>query len=174
MAKEDSMKSLVIYYSRKGKNYVNGAIRNLKEGNTEVVAKKIVELTGADLFEVEPVKEYSTDYYECTKEAKDELENNERPELKHYLDSIDEYEVIYLGYPCWWGTYPRAMATFLDRYDFNGKKIKPFCTHEGSAMGISMSELSKTLVGANIASGLALKGSDVHKDNEELVDWIKE
>lgn len=134
-------KSLIVYYSRKGNNYVNGNIVNLKIGNTEVVANLIKEFTNADIFEVEPVKEYSLDYKECTNESKIELKNNARPELKSYIDSIDEYDNIFVGYPNWWGTMPMPMFTFLEHYDFNNKKVIPFCTHEGSQMGRSEKDI---------------------------------
>ena len=88
-------KNLIIYYSRKGQNYWNGSIKNLDKGNTEIVAEFIQKAVGGDLFEIETVKEYSADYYECIDDAKQELNSGARPELKKYLDSIDEYENIY-------------------------------------------------------------------------------
>ena len=85
-------KNLIIYYSRKGQNYWNGSIKNLDKGNTEIVAEFIQKSVGGDLFEIETVKEYSADYYECIDDAKQELNSGARPELKKYLYSIDEYE----------------------------------------------------------------------------------
>ena len=96
-------KNLIIYYSRKGQNYWNGSIKNLDKGNTEIVAEFIQKAVGGDLFEIETVKEYSADYYECIDDAKQELNSGARPELKKYLDSIDEYENIFICGPCWWG-----------------------------------------------------------------------
>lgn len=89
-------KNLIIYYSRKGQNYWNGSIKNLDKGNTEIVAEFIQKAVGGDLFEIETVKEYSADYYECIDDAKQELNSGARPELKKYLDSIDEYENIFI------------------------------------------------------------------------------
>ena len=86
-------KNLIIYYSRKGENYWNGSIRNLSKGNTEIVAEFIQKAVGGDLFEVETVKEYAADYYECIEDAKAELRSNARPELKKYLTDISQYDI---------------------------------------------------------------------------------
>lgn len=127
-------KSLVIYYSRKGNNYVNGSIRNLKKGNTEIVAEFIADAVGADLFEVETVRTYNEDYMVCIEEAKEDMRENARPELKKYLDSIEQYDNIVVAGPCWWGTYPYAIFTQLEKLDFSGKKVFPVMTHEGSRL----------------------------------------
>ena len=91
--------TLIVYYSRKGENYWNGSIKNLAKGNTEIVAEMIADITGGDLFQVETVKEYPADYYECIDEAKKELQNGARRELKKYMDSLDGYDTVYVGYP---------------------------------------------------------------------------
>lgn len=106
-------KNLIIYYSRKGENYVNGRIVDLPKGNTEICAEFVQKAVGGDLFEIETVSEYSKDYSTCTDEAKRELHENARPELKKYLDNIDEYENVFVCGPCWWGTYPVAVFTSL-------------------------------------------------------------
>ena len=105
-------KSIVVYFSHKGENYVSGNIINLTKGNTEVIAEKIQKLTGADIFEIETVKNYPVIYRETTETAKQELNSNARPELKRIPD-ISGYETIYLGYPNWWNTMPMAVFTFL-------------------------------------------------------------
>ncbi len=107
-------KTLVIYYSRRGQNYARGSIVNLKKGNTEYIAEFIRDAVSADLFEIRTVKEYSTDYTTCTQEAKEELRNNARPELKEYLKSLDQYDNIVVAGPCWWGTFPCAVFTQLE------------------------------------------------------------
>lgn len=93
------MASIIIYFSRNGENYVSGAIKDLKVGNTEIVAGMLQKLTGADLFKLEPVKEYSKDYNECIAQAQADQRRNARPELKSYPESLDEYDTIYLGFP---------------------------------------------------------------------------
>lgn len=93
------MANLIVYYSRKGENYWNGSIKNLSKGNTERVAEFIQNAVGGDLFEVETVKEYAQDYYKCIEEAKQELREKARPDLKEYLGNLDEYDTIFVGYP---------------------------------------------------------------------------
>ena len=112
-------KNLIIYYSRKGENYWNGSIKNISKGNTEIVAEFIQKAVGGDLFEVETVKEYAADYYECIEDAKAELRSNARPELKKYLTDISQYDNIVVAGPCWWGTYPMAVFTQLEKMDLD-------------------------------------------------------
>ena len=92
-------KNLILYYSRKGENYVNGSIVDLKKGNTEICAEFIQKAVGGDLFEIETVQEYSKDYHKCTEEAKQELGMNARPELKQYLDDLTAYENVFICGP---------------------------------------------------------------------------
>ena len=93
--------NLIIYYSRKGENYVNGSVKDLPKGNTEVVAEFIRDAVGGDLFQVETVKEYPKDYYDCIQEAQAEGKANARPELKTYLDSLEGYDTIFVCGPIW-------------------------------------------------------------------------
>ena len=98
-------KILIAYYSRRGENYVNGSIRHLSLGNTEVVAAKIKDLLPeADMFRIDTVKKYSDSYMTCIEEAKQELHDQARPEMKDKPESIADYDVIILGYPNWWST----------------------------------------------------------------------
>ena len=166
-------KTLVIYYSRKGNNYVNGSIKNLKKGNTEIVAEYIAEAVGADLFEVDTVKPYSADYMTCTEEAKDELRKNARPELKVYLDSVDQYDNIVIAGPCWWGTYPCAVFTQLEKLDFSGKNVFPVMTHEGSGLAGSAQALKKYCKGAVVGNGLAVHGADAVSSKNAVEKWVK-
>lgn len=166
-------KTLVIYYSRKGNNYVNGSIKNLKRGNTEIVAEYIAEAVGADLFEVDTVRPYSTDYMTCTEEAKDELRKNARPELKAYLDSVAQYDNIVVAGPCWWGTYPMAVFSQLERLDFSGKNVFPVMTHEGSGLSGAPAALKKYCKGAAVGKGLAIHGADASRSEKEVASWAK-
>jgi len=166
-------KSLSVYYSRKGNNYVSGSIVNLPVGNTEVIAKKIQALTGSDLFQIETVKAYPVDYTETTRVSQDELSQNARPELTEMVAEMDSYEVIYLGYPNWWGTMPMAVFTFLDSYDFSGKTIVPYCTHEGSGLGSSERDIKKLCPTAKVLSGLAIKGGTAGRADNDLANWLK-
>jgi flavodoxin len=166
-------KTLITYYSREGNNYVNGRIVNLPVGNTEVAAEMIRKITGGELFRINTIKKYPEDYTETTKVAQQELRDNARPELSEYLDSIDDYEVIILGYPNWWGTMPMPVFTFLEKYDFTDKIILPLCTHEGSGMGRSESDIKKLCPNSKVLKGLAIRGGNVNDSEKDIADWLK-
>ena len=166
-------KNLILYYSRKGENYWNGTIKNLQKGNTEIVAEYIQNAVGGDLFEVETVKTYKAEYYACTDEAKEELREGARPELKRYLDSIAEYDNIFICGPCWWGTYPMAVFSLIERLDFTGKKVMAVMTHEGSGLGTCEQDLKKLCRGASFGSGLAVHGADAAGSEAIVAEWAK-
>jgi flavodoxin len=166
-------KSLIAYFSRKGNNYVGGSIVNLPIGNTEVIAKKIQELTGSDMFQIKTVKSYPEDYTETTNVAQEEKRENARPELTEIVVDMDSYDVIYIGYPNWWGTMPMAVFTFLESYDFSGKTIIPYCTHEGSGMGSSELDIKKLCPNAKVLSGLAISGGSVGRADKDVATWLK-
>ncbi len=167
-------KTLVIYYSRTGQNYVNGNIKDLAKGNTEYVAEFIADAVGADLFEVKTVKEYDADYMVCIEEAKKELREDARPELQEMLDSVAEYDNIVVAGPCWWGTFPCAIFTQLDALDFTGKNVFPVMTHEGSGMGSSARSLKNLCAGATVGTGLAIHGADAPQSRATVEKWAKE
>ncbi len=166
-------KNLIIYYSRKGENYVNGGIKNLAKGNTEIVAEFIQKAVGGELFEIKTVKEYAADYYACTDEAKEELREQARPELKKYLGSIDDYDNIFVCGPCWWGTFPMAVFTQLERLDFTGKKVMAVMTHEGSGLGSCEHDLKKICACASFGKGLAVHGADAVRSESTVAAWAK-
>lgn len=167
-------KGLIAYYSRAGNNYVNGDIVNLPVGNTEVAAKMIQKMTGSDIFRIETVKTYPEGYQETTEVAKEELRTNARPEITGHVDNMPDYEVIYLGYPNWWGTMPMAVFTFLEAYDFAGKTIIPFCTHEGSGMGRSENNIKKICTDAGVLIGLAIHGGSVQGAQDDIANWLRD
>jgi flavodoxin len=136
------------------------------------VAKKIQELTGSDLFRIETVEIYPKDYTETTRVAKDELNGNARPELTGTVDDMAAYDVIYLGYPNWWGTMPMAVYTFLESYDFSGKTLIPFCTHEGSGLGHSERDIKKLCPKAKVLPGLAIRGGSVKSADDMIKSWL--
>lgn len=165
--------TLIVYFSRKGENYWNGSIKNLSKGNTEIVAEMIADITGGELFQVETVKTYAEAYYECIDEAKKELREVARPELKQYCDDLDGCKNLVIGFPNWWGTMPMAMFTFLEHYDLSGKRIFPFCTNEGSGMGSSERDLKKICKGAEVKSGLSIHGAEAAQSRSKVEEWIK-
>ena len=166
-------KNLIAYFSRKGNNYVDGSVKNLPVGNTEVAAKMIQEQTGADIFRIATVKEYPTDYTKTTEVAQQELRQNARPELSSDVNNLEGYGVIFLGYPNWWGTMPMAVCTFLEKHDLSGKTILPFCTHEGSGMGHSESDIRKLCPRSTVQTGLSIKGGSVRGAEKAISGWLR-
>ncbi len=166
-------KTLVIYYSRKGQNYVSGSIVDLPKGNTEIVAEFIQKAVGADLFEIETKKSYAIDYTQCTVEAKAELRDNARPELVEMLPSVASYDNIVVAGPCWWGTYPVAVFTQLEALDFTGKKVFPVMTHEGSGIAGAPAALKKYCHGAVVGEGMAITGGAAAGSEAKVAAWAK-
>lgn len=154
-----NQKKLIVYYSW--------------SGNTASIAKLIQKATGAELFEINTIKPYPLDYTETTIVAKEELRQNARPELTKTVKNLDDYHVIYLGYPNWWGTFPMAVFTFLESYNFSKKTIIPFCTLEGSGMGRSENDIKKLCPNSNVLSGVAIRGSSVLSADKIVLSWLK-
>ena len=167
------MAKLVAFYSRADENYFGGQYRYIEVGNTEKVANMISEITGADFFKIEQKDAYSADYQECIAEAKKDLQENKRPEVLNLPDDLYAYDEIYLGYPNYWGTMPMAVYTFLENYDFSGKKIHPFCTHEGSGLSRTEKDIEKAAKGAKVEKGLAIHGSSVDNAKNAVEKWLK-
>ena len=165
-------KCLIAYFSRKGQNYVSGRIVDLKVGNIEVVANMIQKMTGGDLFHIESVTAYPKDYTETTEVAKNELRAKARPMLTGQVENMKGYDVVFLGYPNWWGTMPMAVFTFLESYDFSGKTILPFCTHEGSGIGNSERDIKKLCPNAKVQTGLAIRGGSVNGAAGMVRRWV--
>ena len=166
-------KSLVVYYSRKGENHMPGGIQVLEKGNTEYAAEHIANAVGADLFEIDTVKPYAAAYRECCMEAIAEKKENARPEIKGYVEDMSRYDTVFVCFPCWCGTAPMCVFTFLEHYDLTGKRIAPLCTNEGSGMGGSERELKKICKSAEIASGLSIHGAEAAKSEGKVVAWAK-
>ncbi len=164
-------KKLVAYFSHKGENYSKGKIVNLKKGNTEIAAEMISSIIDADIFEIIADKKYPIKYDDCIEIAKKELRESSKIKLKQDID-IKEYDTIFVGYPNWWGTMP--VWTFLEGKDFNNKRILPFCTHEGSGLGKSESDIKKLTSGTEVLKGLAINGSEVNNSEGKIRKWLEE
>ena len=110
----------------------------------------------------------------CIDVAKKEQQADARPDIKETLDSIDEYDTVYIGFPNWWGTLPMPMFTQLEQLDFEAKTVKPFVTHEGSGFGSSLKDLKKLCAGADIKQGLSIPGANVGSAKDTVSKWIGE
>lgn len=173
---EKTGKILIAYFSRADENYNVG---NVDIGNTEIMAGFIKDYLGtiADVFKIDPVKAYPTNYKECTEVATQELNSNARPEFKNadILD-ISNYDTIFIGYPIWWGDVPMIINTFLEKYDFSGKTIIPFNTHEGSGNSgtytLLKSKMKSSIVNTN---GLAIQGKTARQESSRstVENWLK-
>ncbi len=160
-------KSLIIYFSRAGENYGVGYI---EKGNTETVAEFVKELTGADMFKVEPQVAYSDEYKTCVAQAKERFGN---APIKEKLGDLSEYETIFIMSPVYCGTYAPEIETALKDLDFTGKNVRVITTHEGSGLGKMLDDIKKICKGAKVdENGLAVKGVQA-KDSKELVkSWL--
>ena len=167
-------KNLVVFYSRKGENHMPGGIQVLEKGHTAFAAEFIAKAVDADIFEIDTVKPYAENYRECCMEAVAEIKAGARPEIKGYVDSIADYDHIFVCFPCWCGTAPMCVFTFLEHYDWSGKKVIPLCTNEGSGLANAPRDIAASCPGAHIAEGLSVRGHQV-KDSEELIAaWAKD
>ena len=159
--------SLIIYFSRADENYAVGFI---DKGNTEIAAEFLKELTGADMFKVEPDVPYAKDYKTCIEEAKQRIGN---APIRERLSDISAYDVIFIMSPIYWGTYAPEMETALSWLDFTGKKVRVISTHEGSGLGSMVSDVAKVCKGAQVdKKGLAIRGSQVKNSKSAIEKWL--
>ena len=169
----DSKKMLIVYFSKTGENYNVG---NIDVGNTAMMASYMKEYLNADSFEIVPVNKYSDDYEECKKEATKEMNENARPKIQNKVNNFDLYDTVFIGYPIWWGDMPMIVYTFMEEYDFTGKTVIPFNTHEGSGNAGTYSTIKSKLSGANVnTNGLALQGKIARTDSgkDQTINWLK-
>lgn len=146
--------SLVVYFSR--------------SGNTRNVAEEIGRQTGTGLFELVPATPYSEDYNTVLEEAQDEKSQAARPEISDAIEGFENYDVIYLGYPNWWGDMPMIIYSFLDDYDLSGKTIVPFCTSGGSGIEASVRSIRSACPNANVLQGRRVN------DTSAIQPWISQ
>lgn len=166
-------KILVVFFSHTGENY---AVGDITKGNTHIVAEMIAEATGGRLFEIVPEKAYPETYQECVEVAKQEKERNARPAVRGDI-AAEDYDVVFLGYPNWWGDMPMAVYTFLEKHDWSGKTLLPFCTHEGSGLSGTERKIADACKGATVGKGLALRGATAQNKRDEarkaVQSWLE-
>ncbi len=143
-------------------------------GNTKGIAEEIQLQTGADLFEIELVTPYSTDYNTVLDEAQRDQNEQARPELAVHVENMDEYDTVILGYPNWWASIPMPIASFLEEYDFSGKTIIPFCSHGGGRFGQSLTAIAKLAPDSVMGDGLSVHYSGGNSLPDEISKWLSE
>jgi len=152
-------KILVVYFSH--------------SGNTREIANQIHKSAGGDIFEIQAINPYPHDYDAIVQQARQELDSGYKPAVKTKMENIKSYDLVFIGYPIWWGTVPAPVRTFLSEYDFSGKTIVPFCTHEGSGLGRSATDISKLCPKSALLDGVAIRGRDVKTAQNKVSEWLR-
>lgn len=160
---ESAPNVLIAYFSRAGENYSVGVI---EKGNTELLAEIIADETGGELFCIEPAVSYPEGYEDTKTIAAQESTDHARPEIRNQIENFDDYDVIFVGYPIWWGDMPMILYTFLESYDWTGKVVIPFNTHEGSGQAQTVSAIREECVGAEVLDGFSVRGSVAQNNGE--------
>ena len=157
---ETAAKSLVVYFSW--------------SGNTENVAKSIQSQTDSDIFEIVPATPYSDDYDTVVDLAQEEQRNNARPAISGSIDNIDDYDVVYVGFPNWWGDMPMILYTFFDTYDLSGKTVALFCTSGGSGLSNTVNEVKSLEPGATVTAGLHIGSGSASNPDNAVSEWLND
>ena len=162
-------KALVVFFSHAGENY---SVGNIEVGNTKTLADYISEITGADQFEIIAEKSYDMPYMDLIKVAQNEAKAGELPAYKGDVD-VAPYDVIFIGGPIWWGTYPQVMFTFFKDHDLSGKTVIPFTTHEGSGLASTVRDVKNAWPKATVKNGFAIYGHEVRSGRAKVEEWLK-
>ena len=153
-AENNNGKVLVVYFSH--------------TGTTRDVSEYLHEVVGGDLIEIEPVSPYPAGYSDALDPAKKEQRENARPAIANTIEDFDSYEIIYLGYPIWWGTTPMIINTLMESYDFSGKVVIPYATSGGTGISQSIRDIRDALPGADVKDGILVKSHD------DIIPWLQE
>ena len=143
-----------------------------RSGNTLQIASWIEERVGGDLFRIETERAYPTDYDAVLEEARREQRENARPALSASVEDMEQYDVVFVGYPIWFGDTPMVVLSFLESYDFSGKTVVPFCTSGGSAPQTSYASVRRTVPDAAVAEGFWVRGSEAGAAQRDCDAWI--
>ncbi len=168
---DKNQKALVVFFSHAGDNY---AVGNIEVGNTKIVADYITEVTGAEQFEIVTNKYDGMAYNPLIELAKKEAKNGELPPYEGDID-LAGYDVVFIGGPVWWGTYPQVMFTFFKKHanDLKGKTVIPFTTHEGSGLASCVEDVKEAFPGANVTKGFSIYGHEVRTNKVKVEKWLQ-
>lgn len=143
-------------------------------GNMQYMAMTIQEAIGGELFRIETKEKYPLEHETLVNQAKEEQNEEVRPELATHIENVEQYDIIFWGYPNWWGDMPQPLYTFLEEYDFSGKTIIPFNSHGGSGFSNTIEEIKKLQPNATVKDdGLSISRNDVADSEQEITDWAK-
>ena len=164
-------KAIVVFFSHAGDNY---SVGNIEVGNTKIVADYITEITGAEQFEIKTDKYDGMAYNLLIELAKKEAKNGELPEYEGDID-LSQYDVVFIGGPVWWGTYPQVMFTFFKNHanDLKGKTVIPFTTHEGSGLASCVEDVKSAFPSANVTKGFSIYGHEVRTEKSKVEKWLQ-
>ncbi len=165
----ETRKILVAFFSRTGENYNVG---HIEKGNTHIIAEMIAAETKGKLFQILPVIPYPDGYTECTQVAKHELNDKARPAIQGDA-SVEDYDIVFIGYPNWWGDMPMPVYTFIEKHNWHGKTVIPFCTHDGSGLSGTESRLKSACKGSTVLKGLAVRGTTAQNKREEARQSVR-
>jgi flavodoxin len=164
---------LLAYFSRPGENYWNGGRRNLKVGNTEVLARLISARLDCDVHRIEAADRYPDSYTETVERNVREQDADARPTIANPLPSIDEYDTILLASPIWNVRAPMIMTTYAENYDFSGKTVHPVTTYAMSGLGTTPDDYARSCRGARIGTGLAVRGEETRSAHADVDSWLR-
>ena len=141
-------------------------------GTTQRMAQEIVRQTGANIFRIEPVVPYPTDYTECTEVAQEEKNNNARPTIADEVENWADYDTVFIGCPVWWWTTPMIICTFAESYNFDGKTVVPFCTYASTYRDETLARIVELTPDADHLTGEGLTSGRINEQN--ISSWLKE
>lgn len=148
---------------------VNGQV----QGNVEYMANIISDASGADMFRINTVQTYPTIHQPLVNQASDELDRNYRPALSAQIENLDDYDIIFVGYPNWWGDMPMPVYSFFDEHDLSGKTIIPFTAHGGSGFASTVSRITQLEPGATVSGDrYSVERSRVSADEQNIRNWV--
>lgn len=168
---------LIAYFSRAQEIYLTDldgySAATPRAGNTEIIAHLLAEMTGGDVFEIKTEQVYPVDHSENSEIAGHEKDEDARPVLTSHVENMEQYDIIFLGYPIWWYTAPMAIRTFLDEYDFEGKTIAPYATSLGAGISESENDIANLCPDATILPGQLLTNSQNTDRSQEVAAWLE-
>ncbi len=167
---QPAKRSIVVYFSHKGETF---GLKEMKFGNTQMVAIVLAKLTNSDIFEIEPIKTYPTTLKECRDVAKKEKASKLRVQYKNDID-LSGYDTIYFGYPIWWQDMPMISYTFLENHDLNNKKIVPFVTHSGYGVGYTVEKIHALFPDAEVETAFDIEGVITQYDPRQMLGQVME